>query len=79
MIIGQRLNKKMPNLDIVIITHTHVDHIKGLNSVIKKHSPVIYTIENYLEDLRTKSAAELDAIPINQQRDFVDVFNNWNL
>lgn len=45
----KRLEKSMPNIDILIITHTHSDHIKGLKSVLKKHKPAIYTLENDLE------------------------------
>ena len=34
--IEKRLNRKLPNLDLIVITHTHSDHIKGLNSILKK-------------------------------------------
>ncbi len=46
----KRLEKPMPNLDILIVTHTHSDHIKGLKSVLKKQNPIIYTLENDLKD-----------------------------
>ena len=42
----KRINKKLPKIDILIITHTHSDHTKGIKSIIKQHSPEIYTIEN---------------------------------
>lgn len=68
----KRLNKKMPNLDIVIITHTHGDHIKGINSVIKKHNPVIYTIQNDLQEkipsysnIKYDKEIKIDNIEIN--------------
>ncbi len=44
----KRLNKKMPNIDILLITHTHIDHIKGINSILKKYKPKIYTISEEL-------------------------------
>ena len=47
--IEQRLNRQLPKLDIIIITHTHNDHIKGLNSILKKQTPLVYTIENDLQ------------------------------
>ena len=45
----KRLETQMPKIDILIITHIHIDHIKGINSVIKKHNPVIYTKDQELE------------------------------
>ena len=46
----KRINKNLPKIDILIITHTHSDHIKGINSIIKKHKPLIYTIEHNLNE-----------------------------
>ena len=31
----KRLEKSMPKIDVLIITHTHTDHIKGINSILK--------------------------------------------
>ena len=45
-----RLNP-FPNIDIIIITHTHDDHIKGLNSYIKKYHPIIYTMSEELKSI----------------------------
>jgi phosphoribosyl 1,2-cyclic phosphodiesterase len=41
--ISERLGGKVPNIDIVVITHTHKDHIGGLKSVLKKN-PIVYTM-----------------------------------
>ena len=46
----KRLGRPFPKIDILIITHTHVDHIKGIKSIIRKQNPVIYTIENDLTE-----------------------------
>lgn len=46
----KRLGRPFPNIDILIITHTHNDHIKGINSIVKKYNPVIYTLNNNLEE-----------------------------
>lgn len=56
----KRLNKKMPQIDILIITHTHTDHIKGLNSLLKKQNPEIYTIKNDLEEKTTSKNIKYD-------------------
>lgn len=68
----KRLGRKMPKLDLVIITHTHNDHIKGLKSLIKKQNPIIYTIKNDLEEKTNNykniyylKELELDKIKIN--------------
>ena len=41
--ISERLGGDVPNIDIVVITHTHKDHIGGLKSVLKK-DPIVYTM-----------------------------------
>ena len=41
--ISERLGGDVPNIDIVVITHTHKDHIGGLKSVLKKN-PIVYTM-----------------------------------
>ena len=46
----KRLTKDLPKIDALIITHTHVDHIKGLKSIIRAQNPMIYTLENDLDE-----------------------------
>ena len=46
----KRLDREMPKIDILIITHTHVDHIKGIKSLLKKQKPIIFTLENDLDE-----------------------------
>lgn len=48
--IEKRLERALPKLDLIIITHTHSDHIKGIKSILKKQQPIIYTIKNDLEE-----------------------------
>ena len=42
----KRLENDFPKIDMLIITHTHVDHIKGLKSIIRSQNPMIYTLSN---------------------------------
>ena len=42
----KRLGRPFPQIDILIITHTHSDHIKGINSIIRKQKPNIYALES---------------------------------
>ncbi len=46
----KRLGRPFPKIDILIITHTHVDHIKGIKSIIREQNPTIYTLENGLTE-----------------------------
>lgn len=39
----KRLQEKVLNIDTLIITHMHIDHIKGLRSIYKKYKCNIYT------------------------------------
>lgn len=38
-------------IDAILITHTHVDHIKGLKVFAKKYNPVIYATKGILNEL----------------------------
>ena len=69
----KRLNKKMPQIDILIITHTHIDHIKGLNSLLKKQNPEIYTIKNDLEEKTTSKNIKYDT-KIKNKNFEIDLF-----
>ena len=40
--IKKRLNKDI-NIDLLFITHAHVDHIKGLKSVYKEFKPTVFS------------------------------------
>lgn len=46
----KRLGRPFPKIDILIITHTHIDHIKGIKSIIREQNPIIYTLENDLAE-----------------------------
>lgn len=55
------------DIDIILITHAHIDHIKGLKVFNKKYSPQIYVtdlilVEANLEDMQYKKIQELDKI-----------------
>lgn len=39
------------DIDIVLITHTHSDHIKGLSTLVKKNKKKVYTNIKLYEDL----------------------------
>lgn len=38
-----RLNEDNQFIDVILITHSHSDHIKGLKQIYKKYKPVVYT------------------------------------
>ncbi len=39
-------NIKLDSIDAILITHTHTDHIKGLQIISKRYNIPVYTIEN---------------------------------
>ena len=43
-----KIGVKPTEIDAVLITHIHVDHIHGLKTFIKKYNPVIYVTEKLL-------------------------------
>lgn len=45
------IEKSATNIDAVFITHTHVDHINGLKSFVKKYNPVVYLTEKMHKEL----------------------------
>ncbi len=63
--IEQRINNPLPKIDILIITHTHIDHIKGINKIITKYNPIILTIINDLEDKITKQVTKQEKYKLN--------------
>lgn len=42
---------KGSEIDAIFITHTHVDHIKGLKVFMKKNNPVLYVTKGMLDEL----------------------------
>ncbi|RNF39912.1 MBL fold metallo-hydrolase [Planococcus salinus] len=60
------IGKKMSNLDGILVTHEHSDHIKGLGIVARKHKVPIYANE------KTWNAMDglVGAIPVEQRFHF---------
>ena len=48
--LSKRLERSFPKIDVLILTHTHTDHKKGLDSFLKKYSPLLITTENEKEE-----------------------------
>lgn len=69
----KRLGRPFPNIDILIITHTHNDHIKGINSIVKKYNPVIYTLNNSLEEY-TNSKKIVNSPHIEEENLIIELF-----
>ena len=42
------------DLDVVLITHTHSDHIKGLAALVKKTGIKVFILEEMLEEIKNK-------------------------
>lgn len=46
-----RLKRNFPNIDILIITHIHTDHTKGIKSYLKNNKPLILTISEEVKSI----------------------------
>lgn len=50
----EQINLSSKDLDIVLITHIHNDHIKGLASLVKRTNLKVYVLEEMLGELSKK-------------------------
>ena len=48
----KKINVNPSELDGIILTHTHVDHINGLKVFIKKYNTKVYLSEKMLKDIK---------------------------
>ena len=61
----KEINVDPKDIDVLLITHSHVDHISGLKVFCKKYNPVVYispiTLKESMLDLKnTKDVDEID-------------------
>lgn len=47
----KKINVEPKNIDIILLTHTHVDHIAGLKVFIKKNKPMVYLSKKMYKEL----------------------------
>ena len=79
-----RINVSPSDIDIVLITHAHIDHVKGLKVFNKKYRPQIYISdlilkESNLQDMEFRKIQDLNKIKdilirdINLSHDVSDI------
>ncbi len=54
----QKIDERPENIDAIIITHEHVDHIKGLKQFVKKYDVRCYIHENIVNECFAGAADE---------------------
>lgn len=47
----EEINKDISDINYLLLTHTHIDHIAGLKQFIKKHNIIVVLGEKMLEEL----------------------------
>ena len=50
----EKVNLTPKDIDYVLITHTHNDHIKGLSTLMNKTNAKIYILEEMIDELKNK-------------------------
>ena len=45
------INVDPTTIDAILITHTHIDHVKGLPVLLKKINPCVYITQKMLKEL----------------------------
>ena len=48
----QKINVNPKDIDAILLTHTHVDHINGLRVFVKKYNTKVYLTEKMLKDIK---------------------------
>lgn len=57
-------------IDAILITHSHTDHISGLNSFVNKNKVLVFVHYESLNEVRTKSKLPKDTFTIFYDTDF---------
>ena len=72
--VAKRNNKNLPNIDLIIITHTHIDHVYGLHSFIKKYNPIViskciniteYSTKAQITDIYATDNIKVELFPLS--------------
>ena len=50
----EKINVTPKDLNAILITHTHSDHIKGLSSLVKKTGLKVFILEEMLDEIKSK-------------------------
>lgn len=67
-------NNRLPDIDMIIVTHTHIDHVYGLHSFIKKYNPVVlsrciniteYSNKAKITDLYEDDKLQIELFPLS--------------
>lgn len=61
----EKINLTPKDITVILITHTHSDHIKGLSTLVKKTNLKVYVLDSMIEELKNK-------IPLNNMFRYED-------
>lgn len=61
----EKINLTPKDITVILITHTHSDHIKGLPTLVKKTNLKVYVLDSMIEELKNK-------VPLNNMFRYED-------
>ena len=62
--INSRINYEITNVDAILITHEHIDHVKYIESIARKTNAVIYVNEKTFNKMTLKYFRDLNGIKV---------------
>ena len=62
--INSRVNYEITNIDAILITHEHIDHVKYIESIARKTNAVIYVNEKTFNKMILKYFKDLNGIKV---------------
>lgn len=67
----RKLNVEPKDIDIILITHSHIDHVGGLKVFSKKYNPLVYISDKILKETKLKLENIISSEDVDVKDDIV--------